>query len=96
MNGANMQKSALATREAHLALLDLKKLVDEATESTHAAEFEAVSLAICPRGGGDPLTSLRVVIERLQSSDFEVALSQVREKLEAAVAWHQTGSTPGQ
>ncbi len=33
----NLQKRALAAREAHLALLDLKKVVDEATQTTHAA-----------------------------------------------------------
>jgi hypothetical protein len=32
-----MQKRALAAREAHLALLDLKKVVDEAARTTHAA-----------------------------------------------------------
>jgi hypothetical protein len=40
-----MQKRALAAREAHLALLNLKKVVDEATQTTHAAELEAVHLA---------------------------------------------------
>src|SRR5208283_4941406 len=44
-----MQKRALAAREAHLALLDLKKVVDEATQTTHAAELEAVHLAIRAR-----------------------------------------------
>jgi hypothetical protein len=44
-----MQKRALAGREAHLALLDLKKVVDEATQRTHAAELEAVHLAIRSR-----------------------------------------------
>ena len=41
-----MQKRALAAREAHLALLDLKRVVDEAALTTHAAELEAVHLAI--------------------------------------------------
>ncbi len=44
-----MHKRALAARQAHLALLDLKKLVDEATQTTHAAELEAVHLAIRSR-----------------------------------------------
>jgi hypothetical protein len=44
-----MQKRALATREAHLALLDLKKVVDEVTQTTHAAQLEAVHLAIRSR-----------------------------------------------
>jgi hypothetical protein len=87
MNSTNLQKRALATREAHMALLDLKKFVDEATQTTHTAELEAVSLAISPRQGGDTLNTLRVVIERLQSPNFEAALSQARDKLETAVAW---------
>lgn len=41
----DMQKRALAARDAHLALQDLKKVVDEATQTTHAAELEAVHLA---------------------------------------------------
>ena len=40
-----MQRRALAARDAHLALLDLKKVVDEAAQTTHAAELEAVHLA---------------------------------------------------
>jgi hypothetical protein len=64
------EKRALATREAHLALLDLKKFVDEATQTTHAAELEAVSLAIRQGQGGDSLLTLRVVIERLQSPNL--------------------------
>lgn len=44
-----LQKRALAARDAHLALLDLKKFVDEAAQTTHAAELEAVHLAIRPR-----------------------------------------------
>src|SRR5207253_8327049 len=38
----NMQKRALAAREVHLALLDLKKVVDETAQTTDAAELEAV------------------------------------------------------
>jgi len=87
MDSTNLQKRALATREAHLALLDLKKFVDEATQTTHAAELEAVSMAIRPRQGGDSLATLRVVIERLQSPNFEAVLSQAREKLETAVSF---------
>jgi hypothetical protein len=41
-----MQKAALVTREAHQALLDLKKLVDNATQKTHAAELETVGQAV--------------------------------------------------
>jgi hypothetical protein len=91
MNSTKLQKRALATREAHLALLDLKKFVDEATQTTHTAELEAVSLAISPRQGGDSLATLQVVVERLQSQNFEAALFQAREKLQSAVAWHIEG-----
>jgi len=52
-----MQKRALADREAHLALLDLKKVVDEATKTTHAAELEAIHLAITLRSSGDVKTT---------------------------------------
>ena len=39
-----MHKRALAAREAHLALLDLKKVVDDATQTTHAAGIGSRSL----------------------------------------------------
>jgi hypothetical protein len=35
-------KGALATREAHGALLELRAIVEAAAERVHAAEFEAV------------------------------------------------------
>jgi len=79
-----MQKRALAAREAHLALLDLKKVVDEATQTTHAAELEAVHLAIRSRPIEETCTSLRDVLERLGSPDFEATLSRVRESLQMA------------
>ena len=78
--------SVLATRDAHSALLELKKLIDEATEATHAAELEAVYLALKPRPGDDIRTTLRVVMDRLKSPNFETTLSQVREKLETAAS----------
>jgi len=81
-----MQKRALAAREAHLALLDLKQFVDDAAQTTHAAELEAVHLAISPRHDGEISTTLRVVMERLQSADFAAALSKVREKLQTAMS----------
>jgi len=71
-----MQKRALAARDAHLALRDPKRVVDKAAQSTHAAELEAVHLAISPRHGGDISSSLRDVLERLGSSSFEALLSE--------------------
>jgi hypothetical protein len=75
----DLQKRALATRDAHLALLELKKLVDEAAQTTHAAELEAVQ-------GDDIRARLRVVVDRLKSPIFESTLMEVREKLEIALS----------
>ena len=60
-----MRKRALAARDAHLALLDLKKLIDEATRTIHAAELEAVHLAISAGPRDDISSSLQDVLERL-------------------------------
>ncbi len=81
-----MQKQALATRDAHLALRDLKKVVDEATQTIHAAELEAVHLAVSAGRGGDISSSLRDVLERLGSADFEATLRRVRESLQFALS----------
>ena len=81
-----MQKKALAAREAHLALLDLKRVLDEAARTTHAAELEAVHLAICSRPTGDITTALRVVMENLESANFESALARVRDSLQLAIS----------
>jgi hypothetical protein len=83
---ADMQKRAVAAREAHLALLDLKKVVDEAAQTTHAAELEAVHLAISSRVTGDISASLQVVIDRLGSANIEATLLKVRESLQTAMA----------
>ncbi|HXE33670.1 MAG TPA: hypothetical protein VN087_07145 [Verrucomicrobiae bacterium] len=80
-----MQKRALAVRDARQALLDLKKLVDEAAQSTHAVELEAVHLAISPRPGGDISSSLRDVLERFGSANFEAILSRARQSLQTAI-----------
>ena len=86
MNHIGLQKRALAARDAHLALLDLKKLVDEAAQTTRAAELEAIGMAISSRQHGDVRTILSVVVERLRSPAFETTLTQAREKLEIAVS----------
>jgi hypothetical protein len=83
-------KQAFAAREAHEALLELKKVVDDAAKTTHAAELESFYLAInqdANDGENDVVRrTLQDVAERLQSSDFEVVLSEVREKLETAAS----------
>lgn len=81
-----MQKRALAARDAHLALMQLKRLVDDAARDTHAAELEAVHLAVCAHHSGDICTALRVIVDRLKSAEIEATLSQVREKLETAAS----------
>jgi len=86
MNRMDMQKGALAARDAHLALLDLKRLVDEATQTTHAAELDAVGMAISTREDKDIRTMLSAVMARLHSPAFETALSHVQEKLETAIS----------
>jgi hypothetical protein len=79
-----MQKKALAARDAHMALLELKRLVDAAAETTHAAEFEAIQLAISSSESAKVTTTLQVVMDQLKSANFDTALSQALEKLEAA------------
>jgi len=88
MNSTSKQKGALATREARLALLELKILVDSTAEKIHAAELEAVGLAVGHSQGCDPLKTLRIAVEALRSPNFEAAISEVRTKMETAVAWH--------
>ena len=79
-----MQKKALAARDAHMALLRLKKLVEDAAETTHAAEFEAIHMAISSSESPQITSTLQVVMDELKSSEFDNALSQAIEKLEAA------------
>ena len=81
-----MLKRALATREAHIALLDLKRLVEEAARMTHDAEFEAVRLAITPQTDGDVTSTVRSVLEKLTSADFEAFLIAARQNLQTAIS----------
>jgi len=81
-----MRKRALAARDAHLALLDLKKLIDEAIRTIHAAELEAVHLAISAGPRGDISSSLQDVLERLGSANFEATLERVRKSLQLALS----------
>jgi hypothetical protein len=81
-----LQKQALAARDAHLALLDLKHIVDEAARKAHEAELEAVALAIHSERGGDVRPTLRSAVDRLRSAHFETKLSEARKKLDLAIA----------
>jgi hypothetical protein len=88
MGSWKMQKAALFTREAHQALLDLKKLVDAATQKTHAAELETVGQAVGSLQQEDVLATLRTVAATIGSPDFDAAVSEARLKIETAVASH--------
>jgi hypothetical protein len=94
MASGKMQKAVLVTREAHLALLDLKKLVDSATQKTHTAELETVGQVVGSSHGEDALRTLRTVAATIGSQDFDAAVSKARMKIETAVASHLTAEEP--
>jgi hypothetical protein len=77
---------AFAAREAHEALLELKKVVDEAAKTTHAAELESFAIAINQDETDGVRRTLQNVAIRLKSHDFDAVLSQARYKVEAAAA----------
>jgi len=79
-------KQAFAAREAHEALIELKKIVDEAARMTHAAELESFRAAVHHDQDDGARRSLRDVIERVKSADFDRAVYVVREKLETALS----------
>lgn len=94
MLSSSMCKGALITREAYLALLDLRFLVETAVEKAHVAGLDTVGLTVSPQPSGDPLHALRLAAQTLQSSAFDNALAQARTKIETAVAWHtESGSS---
>ena len=88
MHSHSTPRGAIVTREASLALLEFKTLVDSTTEKIRAAEREAVGFAIGQQHCGDTLRALQIVAEALKSPVFEAALSQARSKTDNAVAWH--------
>jgi hypothetical protein len=67
-------------------LLVLKELVDEAAKTTHTAELESFHVAICHGENTDVRRTLQSVAIRLRSPDFEIVLSEVRERLETAAS----------
>src|SRR5215467_5471508 len=78
-------KQAFAAREAHEALIELKRLVDEATRLTHEAELESFRVAIHRDPNDSVRKSLQNVVERVKSPDLDRAILMVREKLEVAL-----------
>ena len=81
-----MLKQAFAARDAHEALLDLKKKADEATETAHAAELESFHLAVERSEIDGVRRTLQEVGDRLKSPKFDAVLSQLRDKLETAAS----------
>jgi hypothetical protein len=82
-------KGALATREAHGALLELRAIVEAAAERVHAAEFEAVRSALAGEETEAAQEPLQAAVDTLSSPGFEAALSQARDKMETALALHR-------
>jgi hypothetical protein len=80
----DLQKRAMATRDARLALLDLRRLVDDIACITDDAERAAVGTAIDPHHREDAAADLRAATERLEGPDFTAKLADVRAKLKAA------------
>lgn len=89
MLSSSMHKGALITREAYLALLDLRSLVEAAVEKAHTAGLDTAGLTVCPQPIGDPLRALRIASQTLQSETFDSALADAKSKIEIAMAWHQ-------
>jgi hypothetical protein len=88
MSFTNLQQGTLITRDAYVALSELKKLVDRATEKIRIAERETVGVAIGRHQSDDPLRTLRDAAKALQSPNFEAAVSLARAKMQTAVDWH--------
>jgi hypothetical protein len=80
-------KGALAAREAHSALLELRAMVETAAKKVHAAEFEAARMAIGGREAEPLLTPLQSAADSLRSPSFEAAVAQARDKVEVALAF---------
>lgn len=80
----DMQRRALAARDARCALLHLRKVLQEAAETTHAAEMQAVQFAIRPKTTGDISATVKSVLDRLASPDFEASLKRAQQYLEIA------------
>jgi hypothetical protein len=79
-------KQALAAREAHLGLVELKRLIEEAASSTHTAELECFRAALTQGEGQTARYTLQRVVEKLRAADFDAKLSVVRENLQLAAS----------
>jgi len=81
-----MLKQAFAAREAYEALRDLKQILDEVTDTTHAVELESFHVAAAGTETDSVRRALQEIVNRLSSPGFDDALSQVRQKLETAAS----------
>jgi hypothetical protein len=79
-------KQAFAAREAHEALCELQKLVDDAAKRIHAAELESFSVAMNRKHDDDIRRTLQNVIDQLESPNFDAMLTTVRERLQTAIS----------
>jgi hypothetical protein len=89
MSNPKLENGALITRDAHVALTELKKLVDKAAEKLRVAERETVGVAIGHTQDEDPLRTLQDAADALQSPKFEAAVLLAKEKMQNAVNWHR-------
>jgi len=88
MPNPELQNGALITRDAHVALAELKILVDWAAEKLRTAERETVGVAIGHAHDENPLRTLQDAADALQSPKFEAAVSLAKEKMQSALNWH--------
>src|ERR1700733_12812025 len=70
MSNPKLENGALITRDAHVALSELKTLVDRATEKLRTAERETIGVAIGHSHNEDPLRMLQDAAETLHSPSF--------------------------
>jgi hypothetical protein len=87
MTSLKMRETALRARDAHLALLELKQLVDSAMKRLRSAELEIVGAAIARSEDHDPIRNLRAVADTLHSPAFEAAISHARTTMSHAVTF---------
>jgi len=88
MSNLKLESGALITRDARIALVELKNLVDRAVEKLRVAERESIGVAIGHGQDEDPLRTLQDAADALQSPSFEAAVSLAKEKMQSAVNWH--------
>lgn len=81
-----MQRRALAARDARSTLLHLKQVLQDAAETTRIAEMEAAHFAIRPKPAGDISATVRSVLDLIESSDFEANLKSACKNLEIAIS----------